>query len=111
MKKDYVFSKYQSYHIFQEVIRFETDLFFKAGLPPEASKFDLKKQLKSLAKRIFLQEFKENMSNIRSSSQRVLTCPASVFGLYRFINKNISSSISASRNIILMLLSVLILLY
>ena len=48
------------------------------------------------------------MSNIRSSSQRVLTCSASVFGLYRFINKNISSSISASRTIILSLLSVII---
>ena len=69
------------------------------------------KQLKSPAKRIFLQEFKENVPNIRSSSQRVLICSALVFGLYRFIHNNISSSISASRNIILLLLSVLILSY
>ena len=39
-----------------------------------------------------------------------LTCTASVFGLYGFININISSSISTSRTIILPLLSVLILL-
>ena len=51
------------------------------------------------------------MFNIRSSSQRVLTYSASVLGLYRYINKNTSSSISASRTIILPLLSVLVLLY
>lgn len=51
------------------------------------------------------------MSNIYWRSESVLICSASVFRLYRLINKNISSSISTSKTVILPLLTVLILLH
>ena len=66
--------------------------------------------IKSPAKKHFCKNPKKIcLTSAQAHKGFYLTCTASVFGLYGFININISSSISTSRTIILPLLSAILL--